>query len=189
MTKTKLPLAEATRLADELIFNLRHYCERIEVAGSIRRKQAEVGDIEIVCIPKLISNEQKPLFPGDEGELIVTWEGDDHIATIADAGSLTKNGERYKQFQYLGYQVDLFLTTPDRWGLIFAIRTGPAEFSKRLVTQKSKGGLLPDDMLVRDGELHVWQEDPGIFRAVATPEEVDLFRLMKLAFIAPEKRQ
>ncbi len=189
MSKTKLSLAEATRLADELIFNLRPYCERIEVAGSIRRKQAEVGDIEIVCIPKLISNVQLPLFLGDEGELIVTWPGDDHIATIADPGSISKNGERYKQFQYLGHQVDLFLTTAEQWGVIFAIRTGPAEFSQKIVTQKSKGGYLFDYALIRDGWLNLWTEDPGVFEAVPVIDEEEFFAFTTLKTPPPPERR
>lgn len=50
----KLPLQHAEQLAHRLVELLTPHCERIDVAGSIRRKKQEVGDIEIVCLPKKI---------------------------------------------------------------------------------------------------------------------------------------
>ena len=190
MAKQKLPWLEAHVAASLVIDHLQPHCDRVEIAGSIRRKCAEVGDIEIVCIPRLISNEQKTLFPGDEGELIITWPGDECVHTIADENSLVKDGERYKQFAYNGRQVDLFLTTKEQWGLIFAIRTGPAEFSQKIVTQKSKGGYLLDICQVRDGWLKVWKDDPGVFLShpTCTEDEFFAFTTLKKA-LAPEDRK
>ncbi|MEW6287659.1 MAG: hypothetical protein AB1509_15670 [Chloroflexota bacterium] len=50
--KTKLPLPEAQKIAARVIDALAPHCQRIEVAGSIRRQSPQVGDIEIVCQPK-----------------------------------------------------------------------------------------------------------------------------------------
>ena len=47
-----MPLAFATTLAKKLVDELAPYCQRIEIAGSVRRQSAEVGDIELVAIPK-----------------------------------------------------------------------------------------------------------------------------------------
>jgi DNA polymerase/3'-5' exonuclease PolX len=43
---------DAKRLADCLVKAIAPYCERIEIAGSVRRKKADVKDIEIVAIPR-----------------------------------------------------------------------------------------------------------------------------------------
>jgi DNA polymerase/3'-5' exonuclease PolX len=43
------PIAEAVRS------KLAPYCEECEIGGSVRRECPEIGDIEIVCIPKLYS--------------------------------------------------------------------------------------------------------------------------------------
>jgi DNA polymerase/3'-5' exonuclease PolX len=48
-----IPLLAATTLAAKLVAQLAPYCERIEVAGSVRRQKDIVGDIELVAIPKL----------------------------------------------------------------------------------------------------------------------------------------
>lgn len=42
----------AKQIAEALIEELRPYCERISIAGSIRRGKQEVKDIEIVAVPK-----------------------------------------------------------------------------------------------------------------------------------------
>ncbi|MCX6753734.1 MAG: hypothetical protein NTV03_01615, partial [Candidatus Nomurabacteria bacterium] len=52
-TKEKrYPLAEAMRIAEALLEELKPHCARIAVAGSVRRKKADCGDIELVAIPK-----------------------------------------------------------------------------------------------------------------------------------------
>lgn len=51
--KGQLTLANARRIAGWLIRELEPSCERIEVAGSIRRKTDTVGDVEIVVIPRV----------------------------------------------------------------------------------------------------------------------------------------
>src|SRR5438270_8448835 len=52
-TKTKLYLGDARLHAEAICRLLEPACQRIEIAGSIRRMAALVGDIEIVCTPKL----------------------------------------------------------------------------------------------------------------------------------------
>ena len=47
-----MDIAQAFNLAEELRIGLAPLCERIEVAGSIRRRRPQVKDIELVAIPK-----------------------------------------------------------------------------------------------------------------------------------------
>lgn len=47
-----MKLESAKKLAEFLVELMSEYCERIMIAGSIRRGKHEVKDIEIVCIPK-----------------------------------------------------------------------------------------------------------------------------------------
>jgi DNA polymerase/3'-5' exonuclease PolX len=68
----------------------------------------------------------------------------------------------------------------DNWGAIFAIRTGPSDFSKALVTHiKYRTPYRQvDSALVRQFSGEV----------VPVPEEADYFRLAGLPWIAPERR-
>ena len=40
-------------IAQGIVNHLRDYTGRIEIAGSLRREKQDVGDIEIICIPKV----------------------------------------------------------------------------------------------------------------------------------------
>ena len=202
-TQTRRPLAEAEKAADDIISILFESCERIEVAGSIRRKQAYVGDIEIVAIPKTVMRQragQLTFFqPAKSVKINAVWERitdsrqfqpvkrptNKHELIADDENWINKGvAGKAKYFKVLDHEsrfmVDLFLTTPEAWGAIFTIRTGCAGFSKALVTywtRISRGGHM------RDGLFH---DAKG--NVVPTPEEEDVFRIMELPFISPEER-
>lgn len=175
----RIPYEEAKKVADELVNKLSRVCQRIEIAGSLRRKKATVGDIEIVIIPPAAIN----LFgdPEDDEEDYALYLID---CVLTEAGcKFVKNGKRYKQVVYDGrYTVDLFITTPEKWGCIFTIRTGSADFTKRLVTKKRYGGLCPDNLQFRDGRI---VEDDIL---LDTPEEIDVFKALGMDYVEPEMR-
>ena len=179
--KRKHSYAQAHRIATQLVDRLRPACERIEIAGSLRRKQPEVGDIEIVAIPKY----QTDLF-GEQGEKLQV-----DLLLLGWPIRMHKNGSRYKQFDFCGsegtpYTVDLFLVTPEAWGVQLLIRTGPASFSKKMVTQRMRGGWKPDYLFVRDGR--VWGRSSNDL-PLNTPEEQDVFDLWQMDYIEPEERK
>ena len=153
--KAKIPYKEGLDLADRIKEELSPWCDEIEIAGSLRRKKPTIGDIEIVCIPK----RQMNLFGEPDASLL-----DMHLYSLLSDGRLLqgdKNGDNYKNFYIPALpelKLDLFITNPECWPVIFAIRTGSANFSRRLVTQKNKGGLLPSEYNVSKGR--VW--DRGI---------------------------
>jgi DNA polymerase/3'-5' exonuclease PolX len=174
----KRPLYQMRAVAHGLIERLAPACQRIEVAGSIRRQKPEIGDIEIVAIPKF--------YPDLLGEPTTISELDALLATWPI--KLVKNGPKYKQFIFTGtsgeqYTIDLFLPSLETWGAIYLIRTGSADFTARMVTRQEKGGLMPDDLSVNGGR--VWCNGA----ALATPEESDLFTLWGLDFIEPQDRR
>jgi DNA polymerase/3'-5' exonuclease PolX len=167
--KTRMSLPQAQRLAEKIVTEIRPFCERVEIAGSIRRRKPTVGDIEIVCIPR----HQPDLF-GDPGESLL----DIKLLELLKEGRLSKgrkNGDKQKEFIVPsgGCQLDLFITSPDCWPVIFTVRTGSEDFTKRLVTQKNKGGLLPSNLHVDEGR--VWKTDEGT--PLALKEEADLLAL------------
>jgi DNA polymerase/3'-5' exonuclease PolX len=167
----------ALLIAERLIAQLAPACERIEVAGSIRRERDEVHDIELVAVPRV--------------EVEVDLFGDSTARrslldpALVGLGRFDKNGERYKQI-YLpdGIYHDLFLVLPPaQWGVILTIRTGPADFSHWLVTPKRQGGAMPAHLRVHDGAL--WQGN----EIVPTPEEKDFFAALGLPYVEPRERR
>src|ERR1700733_234246 len=163
-TTRRIPLCEAEPLAAELETLLEPACVRIEIAGSIRRRAAEVKDIELVCVPRLVprGGDEKLLFPLSEADetLDPASAVDGRGETLCGAQAVDlrydtlkpANGSRQKRLLFHGVQVDLFILIPPAdWGVMFTLRTGPAIWSKRLVTNRKYGGLLPDRMAVCGG--------------------------------------
>lgn len=175
MTKQKIPLATAREIAEQVIEKLAPLCERIEIAGSIRRQKEEVGDIEIVAIPRPVTD----MFGNPTT---------DHTLDLFDystIGRLEMGGHKYKKIALTeGPQLDLFIVTPPaQWGVQFLIRTGPAEYCHAIVTSKMYSGLLPSHLHVKDGAI--WNNAQTI---IETPEEADVYNLLGIPYVEPEAR-
>ena len=179
-TKTRVPLAIGDRLASRLVEVLREYpalFARVEVAGSVRRRKAEVGDVEIVA------QGAKGCRP--EGVRTVLERAGVRRGEPNKAGALAPWGERY----YRGLArvspdvevgVDLFLVLqPAEWGVVLAIRTGNAEFSRACVTRLHRWGLKSEQgriLKVATGET------------LPCPDESLFFRYARLPWIEPRLR-
>src|SRR5688572_20448259 len=61
MSKTKFPHAAALKVAEELQAMIAPACQRIAIAGSLRRLKPEVGDIELLYVP-ILSERPDGLF-------------------------------------------------------------------------------------------------------------------------------
>lgn len=152
--QNRLDYKRALSLAERIKSELSPACEKIEIAGSIRRQKDAVGDIELVAIAK----HQKSMFEEVPGMSIL----EEAIKSLVDEERLMiglKNGEKYKQLHIPHlptFPIDLFVTSADCWPVIYAIRTGSKDFSAKLVTPRPKGGFLHPGFSVAGGRL--WEE-------------------------------
>lgn len=181
----RFSLERARRVAEAIAAELAPACERIEIAGSIRRRVAYVKDIELVCIPRGLARD---LF-GDV-RLDQPHDLDRALERLVEAGRLrarvtpdgrVRLGRRFKALEAVRAElpVDLFMVLPPaQWGAQLAIRTGPWEFSKRLVTECQRLGRR-----CVDGRLVDERGD------VATPEERDFFRACGMGWVEPWERR
>jgi DNA polymerase/3'-5' exonuclease PolX len=175
-TSPKRPLAEMEAKALALIESLRSSCERIEVAGSIRRRCAMVGDIEIVAIPRMLPVPE--LFVGQTSKRNALWETLDAMEP-----QYVKRGEKYRQALIDGVTADLFTATAENFGLIHLIRTGSADFSRHVVTQLRTQGYCSDG-----GKCYRLADGQPVGDPISTPEEGEVFRLAGMLYVEPEKR-
>lgn len=181
----KRPYAQVMRVAEVLVSSLLPACHRIEIAGSLRRERPLVGDIEIVAIPQIITKTQANLF----GEPL-SETAESMVDGVLESWPLTfhKNGPKYKQFSFewqpgWTFKVDLFLQPdPATWGWNFMIRTGSADFSKKMVVPCRFGGYKPEWATVEGAR--VWREG----KALDTREESHVFELWGMEFIEPKDR-
>lgn len=176
MSKSKLPLSDAEAMASAFVSLVAPACTRTLIAGSVRRRKAEIGDIEIVAVPR--TEAELDMFGFPTGAQVSALD-----ALLDDlALPRTKNGPKYKQLTYAGTQIDLFLATPETWGCVATIRTGSADFSRWLVTELKYGGAKPHHLTFEDGRLLANGQ------ALATPEERDVFAALDLPWVAVEDR-
>ena len=183
MAKLKLSFQDALAQAQNLTHILVPSCARLQIAGSIRRQCPHIGDIELVAIPHYdpltdIFNE----VYGQQSRL------DFALDRLVAADRLIpgdKQGERYKKFIVppYGIQLDIFITDPDSWGVIFTQRTGSADFARWLMTPQAQGGAMPGTMRCRDRRL--WRYG-GL---LTTPDEQDVFQEIGVPWIEPRHRE
>jgi DNA polymerase/3'-5' exonuclease PolX len=172
-------------MARSLAEILAPYCHRIEVGGSVRRQKPDVGDIELVLVPRL----EERAAPGQLGlldtprtrQVSLAWEELDRLVEAGKLPPSTKCGDRYRchPATETTLQIDLFAVLPPaQWGPIFAVRTGPANFGKACMFR-----LLERHLRLEDGRVMRGSEP------VDCMEEADFLAVCGLDRIAPRDRR
>jgi DNA polymerase/3'-5' exonuclease PolX len=177
----KIDLNEASAIANSIVDHVSPAMDRIEVAGSIRRRKPVVGDIELVAIPgdrrrliQLLGEVGQLIKPGVPG--VVPWQP-------------KENAKYFRLRMPQGINLDLFCGTRDNWGGLFLMRTGsgvdqsgnsfngftPGMFGRW--KKLSDGGRMTDCMPTTPDGLQI-----------PLYEEQDFFELLDLNFIPPEAR-
>lgn len=176
--------AEAEQLAASL--RLCKSVRRVEIAGSIRRRSRAPRDIELVVEAAWGSD-----LLGNWTDHAVDSEWVEPVALRRLAYERIKGGgptARYIQLRSL-YQVDLFIAAPDNFGLILAIRTGPADFSRALAARANAVGMhLHDGRLCRGYRAGFHSGRCAGYDPVETPEEDDVFRELLVCWVNPPER-
>ncbi len=168
-----IPLPTAEQLARHIQALLAPACHQLLVVGSVRRKQAQIKDIEFAVLAKPAA----PVFgePGSSKSRLETL-----LARLVLHGDLKLpqqdrrvDGPRQKRYvipQAGGVELELWIAdSADNWGNVAVIRTGDHLFSRALVTQRSSGGLMPRGMRQRDGYL--WRDEARL----SCPDEASFF--------------
>ena len=181
--KIKYPRAAAIAVAKELCDVLSPVCERLIVAGSLRRLKPSVGDVEILFVPRFETRcydliESRPFNLTEQA-----------IAGLLCGGILDKRkssngtvawGQKNKLAVHVesGIPVDLFSAGNENWWNYLVCRTGPAESNMRICNAaiakgwkwtpygpgftKAGGGLSP-------GETYAVSSERDVFDFVGLP--------------------
>ena len=144
-----MKLQEARVMAERMKDTLSPHCDRIEIAGSIRRGKLFVHDIDLVTIPK------------QGQELILD-------SVLCSIGTIEMDGAKIKRLRLPeNIELDIYLATPATWATLLLIRTGSAESNMRLATlAKRKGWHLKvsgDGLLDENGNRIAGDTEESIF--------------------------
>ncbi|MCK6483770.1 MAG: hypothetical protein HUU22_19015 [Phycisphaerae bacterium] len=200
---TRIPLADALAEAQTFRALFDGMFERWEFAGSLRRRTTDIGDIEHVAIPAVSTSPNLLNEPESEQNHSLRQRARElldrrHLA-LHDYGGSTRFGPRYMGFDYSGRTHELFVATSDNWGVILAIRTGSADFSRDLMVRlrrngyRVSGGRLwraVDYWIAKRQQESLLLDDETWGVPIACTDEFTLFTAAGYAaVIPPEERQ
>jgi DNA polymerase/3'-5' exonuclease PolX len=157
----------ATVVARDLYAQLKGHCLDLTVVGSLRRREADVKDIDFLINAK----------PFDIGLL------ECGITTVIDKlefvrGKLGKKCKQAQRIHESGINIDFFFANKTNWGYLTALKTGSKEFNQRVLVRRWKqlGYEGRGGYLTKDGVI------------IPVLDEVSLFKILDLDYIAPWDR-
>lgn len=175
----------AREIAGIYLKKLKPVAEHIVTAGSIRREEETVGDIEIVMIPKVSPTGQLSLLGDMDATRYMTDEPMFAVRKLLPGVTIVKAGDRLKRLELPeGMFLDLYICKPpSQWGVLFMIRTGPWQFSKKMTTPRKHSGFMPSQYRIKDGN-QLWYKN----QSIPVPTEAKLFELYEMDYIEPKDR-
>jgi DNA polymerase/3'-5' exonuclease PolX len=174
-------LAVASNYAAKLKDWLSPFCERIEIAGSVRRGRDWCNDIDLVCIPKLV--EKRDLLGAVEETRNLAWEEIVRLVFGEKAQVIAGGKEpgKYIQVKLLksGVQLDVFFAEMENFASRFLCRTGSKEHNIWLAerAQLRGGKWEPYNGLTLGGAL------------IPATTEADIYRALGVEYIEPANRE
>ena len=167
-------IEKAKRIAEAVYRDIEPYCDRITVAGSVRRlKEDQIKDIEFVAIPRYEMQPDIFMNMQSTGTNLLFK----HLRSKYNVITGGKDGQKKAVFSMNGIKIEIYCATEENFGYILAISTGPRAFSKMLVTKMKQRGYHPKDGVVRRGR-HV----------VPAPTEQVAFRIAGVRYREPDLR-
>lgn len=141
--------------------------ERVELAGSLRRKAPVVHDIDFAVIPK--------------GDDFGAWRDEVKERVQKIDGTVITFGEQISDFYYRGAQVNLFLCPgPDSWGVTLMWATGPKGHTIGMTIKARNKGLLINSR-------GIWTRDEPP-RLVPARTEQQVGKILDWKYKPPETR-
>ena len=153
-----MKLADGQSLSEEILEILRPLSEKVAIAGSIRRKKAEVHDVDIVLIPK-------PLV--DVVGILQSKLG----------AKVEKRGVRIITLKINDVGVDLNLASKENFAPLLLFRTGSWQHNMKLATKAKRLGL-------KFSPYGVFKDD----KRIDDNTEEGIFSVLGEDYVPPEER-
>lgn len=170
-----MELEKARALAQRVVASIAPYCERIEIAGSIRRERAEVRDIDLVLIPKDLGViAQRCLRTCEQ-----IYAGPRNLKYRFSSPKKSEADFDLDLFIAHNGEADLLTPFPSNWGTVLLCRTGSESHNVQLCT------------LAIQQKLH-WDTYRGLLRGgeiLAASTEEEIYQALGLAWRPPTARE
>lgn len=163
-----MELHRAQLIAEELKALLAPECQRIIIAGSIRRRKPFPNDIEILAVPKYVDGVDQL----DEEIKKLMVEG--LLGYRRNVRGSIAYGPKNKLLMHLpsAMAVDIFSTSEDCWWVSLVVRTGGEITNRRIATAAIRKGwhlqAYGHGFSTPRGDV-VCRSEEEVFRAVGLP--------------------
>lgn len=145
--KQKFPLKTAIVVAEELAEALRPVTTRVQIAGSIRRGKAQVGDAELLMIPRF-EDRIAPgnMFPEPTNMVNVQvndWLNSGYLGLRVKKDKTVANGDKVKLLRHCesGLPIDFFITDDESWFSSLVCRTGGKSNNESIASKAKAMGF------------------------------------------------
>jgi len=147
------------KLAYKLKEDLSPFSAIIVVAGSVRRKEKDIKDIDFVCVPEDLDKLKKFIYDNDSFYVY-------------------RDGEKLISFVTKSCKVDIYFATEDNFGamLLFLTGSGGHNIGLRRIA-KSMGFKL--------NQYGLWLDS----KCIASKTEEDIYNALNREYKAPELRK
>jgi DNA polymerase/3'-5' exonuclease PolX len=176
-------LEPATHIDERLAAALAPFCDRLDIAGSIRRRRVEVNDIDLVLLPKPGQLEALQRAALDGARCLSS--GPENMSIELTTSPMAGQPLQADLFFAQPQKQSLFETVPTNYGSLLLCRTGSKVHNIYLCQR------------ARAADLH-WNPQRGLFARdprtdqhtlLASATEEEIFTILDLDFIPPEKRE
>jgi DNA polymerase (family 10) len=137
-------------LANKIVKSIKPFCSRIEIAGSIRRKEKNPVDVDIVLIPK--SREKLEDFMKKKWKYL-------------------QGGEKKSSWKIEGVKVELYYTNKEEWGaelLAYSSEFG-AGIGLRMVAKRKGLKLSQHGLFDKNGKRIAGRSEEQIYHSLGRP--------------------
>ncbi len=146
-SKRRVPLAQAEDVALTLSVKLGFAgASRVTVAGSIRRRKPDVGDIDMI----VVSPDKDPR------------------QLLAECGATVVQGGTERAFGFFQeLAVNVWRCPPESFGAMLFYTTGPSQYAIAYRMKAKRAGLLLNEKgLFRDGKMIAGETEESIYQAL-----------------------
>lgn len=156
--KVRIPLEEADEIADYYADILAPYCQYLIVAGSVRRRRPEVGDIEFVALPNDL----------------------DELLDVLDGGGF-RGGKRIMRKLDDGLLIEVYIAhKPEELGAMSLAVTGDRQLNVAMRKKAKDRGLTLNQYGLWDART--------MKRYLQSVYEGDFFKALGMPWHEPEDR-
>lgn len=168
---------EALYLLQPVMRELQSHCQKIELAGQIRRGVNDIDTATIICIPQMVKVPHQANLFGSSAEKVEVR--DPKFCEVVDNMVSIKGTSMQQQFTRMvsNLPVAFIVVNQNNWGLMLYLLTGSFSYTQSMLKRlETYGYRLKEHQLYYNG------------KQMAVPDEQTVYKFAHMPYSPPEMR-